>query len=77
MVLEVAVKLDNPDSPNPQLQAESCVEKLIFKACDILTMVAKDIDLEYAKRDTFQTDADIVRVNGKFSKINNKKTGVI
>lgn len=63
----MAVKIDNPDGPNPSLQADSCVDKLIFKACDILDMEAKDVDLDYPTRDTFQTDAAIsARLNGNF-----------
>lgn len=63
----MAVRVENSDGPNPTLIAESCTDKLIFKACDILDMEAKDVDLEYPTRDTFQTDAAIsARLNGKF-----------
>lgn len=66
VVIEVAAKVENPDSPNSQIQADTYVDKLIFKACDILTMVARDVDLEYPTRDTFQTDTAIsARLNGK------------
>lgn len=61
----MAAKVDNPEGPNSQIQAETCVEKLIFKPNDILTMVAKDVDLDYPTRDTFQTDTAIsARLNG-------------
>lgn len=63
----MAAKIENPDGPNPSLQADSYVDKLIFRACDILDMEAKDVDLEYPTRDTFQTDAAIsARLNGKY-----------
>lgn len=66
IVLEVAAKVENPDSPNSTLVADSLVDKLIFKACDIVTIVAKDVDPEFATRDTFQTDTAIsARLNGK------------
>lgn len=65
LALEVAAKLDNPDSPNPQVKADTYVDKIIFRACDVLAMVAKDVDLEYPTRDTFQTDTAIsARLNG-------------
>ncbi|CAG9814864.1 unnamed protein product [Phaedon cochleariae] len=65
VVLEVAAKVENPESPNSQIKADTCVDKLIFKACDILTMVAQDVDLEYPTRDTFQTDTAIsAKLNG-------------
>lgn len=65
IVLEVAAKIENPDSPNPMLVPDSLVDKLIFKSCDIITMVARDVDPEFATRDTFQTDTAIsARLNG-------------
>lgn len=67
VVLEVAAKIENADSPNPTLVADSLVDKLIFKSCDIITMVARDVDPEFATRDTFQTDTAIsARLNGMF-----------
>lgn len=65
MVLEVAAKVENPDSPNSTLQADTFVDKLIFKPCDILTMVARDVDLEYPTKNAFLTDTAISgRLNG-------------
>lgn len=68
IVLEVAAKVENPDTNNSSLAADSLVDKLIFKCCDIISMVAKDVDMEYATRDTFETDMAIsARLNGTFS----------
>lgn len=68
VVLEVATKVENPDSNNSSLAADSLADKLIFKSCDIISMVAKDVDLDFATRDTFQTDTAIsAKFNGKVS----------
>lgn len=65
VVLEVAAKVVNPNSPNSRLVADSLVDKLIFKSNDISTMEAKDVDLEYPTKDIFQTDTAIsARLNG-------------
>lgn len=74
VVLEVAAKVDNPNTASQTLLAESFVDKLIFKSGDISTMEARDVDLEYPTKDTFQTDTAIsARLNGNSNKSEEKE----
>ncbi len=60
----MAHKLDNL-SDDRSITVATVADVLIFKPSDIVSVAAKDVDWDYATRDTFQTDTAISRCNGK------------
>ncbi|XP_055715317.1 ataxin-2 homolog isoform X1 [Phlebotomus papatasi] len=65
VVLEMAHRVEAPEKEEANFNASTVVDTLIFKPTDIVSILAKDVDLDYATRDYFQTDSAISsRCNG-------------
>jgi ataxin 2/2L len=56
-------RVDETDGIENQVSADGIFDKLIFKVTDMVNLVAKDVDLEYATRDTFPSDTAISKMN--------------
>ncbi|XP_044738433.1 ataxin-2-like protein isoform X2 [Chrysoperla carnea] len=66
VVLEVATRVDTNNINNQtSLNIDSVVDKMIFRPSDIVCITARDVDLDYATKDTFQTDTAISKYNGQ------------
>lgn len=62
----MAHRLDPDQGSDAEICVDTVVDKIIFRHSDIVSVVAKDVDLDYATRDTFQTDTAISKFNGTY-----------
>ncbi|KAL5016346.1 hypothetical protein ScPMuIL_005935 [Solemya velum] len=70
IVLEMAHKVDAQENNNSRNATsipsrDRLLDSVIFKTCDIISLTAIDVDLDYAVRDNFTDSAIVGKMNGQ------------